>query len=307
MRIIVTGGCGFIGSHVVELLLSEGNKVMVIDNLSTGKRDNLDEIRSKERLSLEVCDVRSINTMLDVFQKVRPEAVIHLAAQPAISTSMKSPYMDAHTNILGTINVTNLAQDYGARRVVLASTSAVYQPKNQMWGPLKETDYLEPDSAYGLSKMAAEQYMRMFFHNHVILRFGNVYGPRQVPLGENQVVARMIGHFLKGDFFQIHGDGKQKRDFVYVRDVAEAVAQALHGTAGTYNIAGGKAVSVMEVAAKMEEIFDIRGYRWEYSTNHDSRGNVHMDIHSAAKNLIWKPRTSLEDGLKRTVEWWRGK
>ena len=303
MKIIVTGGCGFIGSHVVETLLEEGNTVAVIDNLASGRTENLDGTRANRKLGVDLADVRTIHTLRGTFDKARPEAVIHLAAQPAISTSWTMPFLDAQTNILGTLNVIRLAMDYHVKKIVFASTSAVYEPKR--WGgAIREDDALYPDSPYGASKMTAETYLRMMFPNYVILRLGNVFGPRQVPLGENQVIPRMIRHFLKGDDFRIHGDGKQRRDFVYVKDVAEAFVKALYNGRGTFNVATGKSVSIMELAREIEALYDVPGYAWEHDDTKDARRDVRLSAGAAARELAWKPRTSFAQGLRQTIGWW---
>lgn len=303
MKILVTGGCGFIGSHVVELLVKEGNSVTALDNLSTGRQENMEEINAQRgRLNMGLCDVRQIHAMREFFEKARPDAVVHLAAQAAISTSWTYPYLDAQVNVLGTLNVIQLAKDYNVNKIVFASTSAVYGQKR--FGRLKESDPLKPDSPYGLSKLTAENYLRLLFPASVILRFANVYGPRQVPIGENQVVARMIGHFLKGDAFKIHGDGKQTRDYVYVEDVAEAVAQAIHGMNGTYNIATGRSMSVVDVARAMAEIYDVPNYPWEHDRAVDERRAVRMNPSAAANGIAWKARVPFRDGLMRTIQWW---
>jgi UDP-glucose 4-epimerase len=303
MKIVVTGGCGFIGSHIVELLVNEGNSVTVLDNLSTGKSENLEHIQpTRGKLKVEMCDIRQLNSLRGFFQEAQPEAVIHLAAQAAISTSWKAPYLDAHVNVMGTLNVIKIANDYRVKRIVFASTSAVYGPKR--WGRLAESDNPMTDSPYGLTKLTAENYLRMLFPSSAILRFGNVYGPRQVPIGENQVIARMIAHFMKGDEFKIHGDGKQTRDYVYVKDVANAAAQAIHGFAGTYNIASGKSLSVLDVAQEMAEIYDAAFYPWEHDRAIDERRSVRMSVRKAARKLMWTAKTPFREGLMETIRWW---
>lgn len=303
MKIIVTGGCGFIGSHVVELLVGEGNRVTVLDNLSSGLVANLEGLKGQRGLAnVELCDVRQIHAMRPFFERVKPDAVIHLAAQPAITTSWKMPYLDAQVNALGILNVIRLAKDYDVRRIVFSSTSAVYAEKR--WGALNETDKTVPDSPYGLSKLTAEHYLRLLFKDSVVLRFANVYGPRQVPLGENQVVARMISHFLKGSDFKIHGDGRQTRDYIYVEDVAEAVAQALHAEDGTYNVSTGRSLSVMDVAAQVANAYGVPGYPWEHDRYDDGRRAVRMNPGKFKQMAAWKARTSFHDGLQKTIAWW---
>lgn len=302
MRVLVTGIAGFIGSHTGELLLRNGCQVMGMDDFSTGKADNLGDYITLGGRYVH-CDI-TLPSMVEVFNSFKPEAIIHLAAQAAISTSIENPIRDMRTNGIGTIRVLQAAKKHGVKRLVIASTSAVYRDDNGLWKVKESTDY-GPKSPYGISKVAAEMYTRTLFPNHVILRFGNVYGPRQVPIGENQVIPRMIRHIQHGDQFYIHGDGHQKRDFVYVTDVANACYHALGGASGTYNIASGQAFSVNEIAGMIEEIYGIEGYPWDHTQENDPRRKVSLNVSEAARCLDWKPNVCIREGLKRTVEWWR--
>jgi UDP-glucose 4-epimerase len=250
-KILCTGAAGFIGSHVVDLLLKEGHEVWCIDDLSTGKRNNL-----PKKIEFAHVDVRGWYDLVSEFVDCEPEVVIHLAAQPAISTSWNNPIMDGFTNVIGTLNVIRASQKIGVKRLIFSSTSAVYW--DGLLKSIEENDTLSPQTPYGVSKLAAETYVRMLMPEEgTVLRFGNVYGPRQVPLGENQVIPRMIQHFERGDKFFIHGDGNQARDFIYVEDVARAVLCAIEGRPDTYNVASGKAVSVNRIAAHIEEIYGV--------------------------------------------------
>lgn len=301
MKILITGGCGFIGSHVVDLLAAEGNLVelLIVDNLSSG--ENID--KSLRNARLDVFDIINADFLEHAFQKFRPEVAIHLAAQPAITISLEEPIHDLRVNAIGTLNVIKAAKEVGAR-VIFSSTSAVYDDANIC--PLQETDHLVPSSPYGMSKLAAEFYIRTYLQDYVILRFGNVYGPRQVPLGENQVIPRMIRHFEKGTKFEIHGDGSQKRDFVFVKDVAQAVALAIKGKIGIYNIASGFTYSINELASMVEEMYGLpKPYPWKHSKYQDPRQDSRMDIDTARRGLQWYPTTSMKDGLLQTLEWWR--
>lgn len=304
MKILVTGGCGFIGSHVIETLQKDGHKILVVDDCSTGKIGNIEHLLSDNmRVKMVKVDILDYFVLLDVFRKFRPDIVIHLAAQAAISTSVEFPVGDATINILGTLNVISAANDVCAQRLVFSSTSAVY--KYTSW-KIKESFELAPDSPYGVSKLSAERYIQVLFPNSTILRFGNVFGERQVPIGENQVIPRAIRHFEYGDDFKVHGDGEQKRDFIHVRDVAEAVGYSMFAPRGIYNIASGRKISVNDVLGLLDEIYEVPGYRWTHTERDDPRHSVCMDISRAWKMMAWKPKIKFLDGLRRTVEWWKG-
>lgn len=299
MRVVVTGGCGFIGSHVVDLLHSQGHEALVLDNLITGKTSVF-----PNGVKWHVLDVCNETETINEITGFKPDAVFHLAAQAAISTSLEDPRYDALVNIEGTINVLRGAKLANVRRFVFASTSAVYM--DGVKTAIKETrTALKPSSPYGISKLAAEQYVRWVFpNNHVILRLGNVYGPRQVPIGENQLIARMIRHFRDKHSFFIHGDGKQERDFVYVEDVAKAFRAGLSGKPGTYNISYGEPVSVNAAAETMAALWGFHNYEWKHDDLQDERRRVWLDIFMADRELGWSPETDLQMGIGKTIEWW---
>lgn len=306
MRILVSGGCGFVGAHVVARLHKRHHQVYVFDDLSTGKLENVQGLLSTDRngIDFELCDVRNEKHLLCSFEQFKPEIVVHLAAQSAISTSLDDPVKDAQINALGMLNVIHAAKWFQAKRIIFASTSAVYREKPRK---LREYDECQPVSPYGVSKLAAELYLKNMFPHTVILRFGNVYGPLQVPLGENRVIPRMIRHFKYGDEFQIFGDGKQTRDWVFVEDVAEAVEKAITGVTGTYNIASGTRTTVNQLAEMMAEIYGVKGYQWEHAVKWEPRRDITLDVSAAERWLDWKARTKFMDGLKRTKDWWDGK
>lgn len=303
-KFLITGGAGFIGSHVVDLLASQNHQLLVIDNFSTGKSTNL---AISDHVLLVDGDIRNYEMVIDYFSDFRPEKVIHLAAQAAITTAIKDPYEDASVNILGIINVLKASKKVNVDRFVYSSTSAVYGDKVTL-KIVEGVPWYAPDNPYGVSKFCAELYVRITDIQHTILRLGNVYGPRQVPIGENQVIARMMRHFFNGDDFEIFGDGKQKRDFIYVTDVAEAIKLACFETYvqdNVYNISGGKSYSVNSILVLLERICEVEGYKWTYDLlRKDERQNMIMDIRSAQKNLNWTPKVSLQEGIKKTVEWW---
>src|SRR5205085_9094675 len=230
MRAIVTGGAGFIGSHVVDALLERGDEVHVLDDLSTGRRE-----RVAGGASLHVADIRAPN---DVFDAVRPDAVLHLAAQADVRVSVERPDFDADANVLGTIRILEAARRHGAKIVFTSSGGAIY---GECDGPVAETAERRPVAPYGTSKLCGEEYLatwnRLHGTSHVTLRLGNVYGPRQEPHGEAGVVAIFMGLLDEDGTPRIFGDGRQTRDYVYVADVVDSILAALERDAGgVFNI-----------------------------------------------------------------------
>lgn len=303
MRVLVSGGCGFIGSHVVELLASKRHDVMILDDLSTGKVEWVKDviIDFPKKVNFDMCSVQRWDHVEPLIKGFQPEVIVHLAAQPAISTSWDDPLLNAQVNEIGTLNLLMSGKQNRVKRFVFASTSAIYREDSEI---ASESSPKEPKSPYGISKLAAETYVRTLFPNSACLRFGNVYGPRQVPIGENQVVPRMLRHFLYGDDFAIHGNGEQTRDFVFVKDVAEAVMRAMWGQVGSYNIASGTSVSVNAVARMVEAIYHVPGYKWAHTKEQDPRQQIRLDVRTAWKELGWKARRPLIDGLHATCDWW---
>lgn len=302
-KVLVTGGEGFIGSHVVELLATRGHEVTTIDNESTGKFENIAHliVGGKYNVTPALCDITIFDNLRALFRIAQPEVVLHLAAQASISESIKDPHKDMDINGVGTSNVIRAAQEVGARRIVFASTSAVYHSRTPV---LMEKGCVGPESPYGVSKVAAENYLAIA-GEATILRLGNVYGPRQVPIGENQVIARMVNHALYRVPFAIHGDGHQERDYVYVGDVAEAFLRAM-GEYGfhIYNIASGVSYSVLRVARLLEGVVH-RNIAWQHDDLWDLRRSVNLSVEMARDQLGWTAQTKLVEGLEKTVEWWR--
>jgi UDP-glucose 4-epimerase len=238
MRALVTGGAGFIGSHVVEALLARGDEVHVVDNLATGRRENL-----ADGATFHEQDIRDGLTPL--FGETRPELVVHLAAQADVGTSVERPEFDAEVNVLGTLKVLEAARSVGARIVFSSTGGAIY---GECPEPADEDSAREPLSPYGTSKLCGEEYLatwnRLHGTAHTALRFANVYGPRQLAKLEGGVVAIFMGRLRAGETATIFGDGNQERDFVFVGDVVAAVLAAAGGTQGTYNVGTGRATSV---------------------------------------------------------------
>lgn len=304
MKILVTGGAGFIGSHTVKLLERFKNEVQVIDNFYTGSQQNLKNAVCKIHRE-DITDEREVRIVVRDFE---PDVILHLAAQSAISTSLRDPQMDMSVNAIGTLNLLKAARDYSVKRFVFASTSAVYSEKSYLLTKfigLGEWTPCEPSTPYGISKLAAEQYIRTMFPNHMILRYANVYGPRQVAIGENQVIARAFAHFMDGNIFKITGHGNQKRDFVYVGDVANCNLDAiLSKRVGTFNVASGKSHSVNEVLKELEKVYGVPGYKWERTLRTDPRGDVYLNANAIRAEIGWRAKVPLSEGIRRTYDWW---
>lgn len=309
MKVLISGIAGFVGSHTAEALRNGGHCVFGLDNFSTGRMSNLSAFLEKggrytySDITVKEGDITNFRTVSEVFQSFKPEAVIHLAAQAAISTSIENPVCDLTINGIGTLNMLNAALKCGVKHFVFSSTSAVYKEEN--FFKIKESAPLQPNTPYGVSKLAAEMYVRSMFPDAVVCRFGNVYGPRQVPIGENQVIARMIRHFLYGDKFFIFGSGRQERDFVYVDDVVKALTYSLYNEPGVYNIASGTSVSVNQLATIVAEYMGVPGYTWEHTQTEDKRKHVCMEVGEARKHLGWKASVGIVEGVRKTIDWWK--
>jgi len=304
LNILATGGAGFIGSHVVDACIDEGHYVVVIDDCSTGRRENVN--LGAEFMQL---DIRS-ERVASVFEDTPFDAVIHHAAQMDVRKSVEDPLDDASVNILGTLNLLTNCVTHRVGRFIFASTGgAIYG--EQVSFPADENHPLRPVSPYGVSKLAAEKYLHYFQAaggpKCLSLRYGNVYGPRQNPDGEAGVVAIFAKKMIAGTQPLIHGDGKQTRDYIYVDDVMRSVLLALNSTTtGAFNIGTGKETTVNELFATLAELTGSR-----FKENHgppkpgEQRRSV-LECSAAKRELGWTPQTSLRDGLERTVEYFRG-
>lgn len=294
MRILCTGARGFVGRHVVELLNKSGYTVLGFDK------------RHYHRRWCMWGDITNLKELEHAFMVFKPEAVIHLAAQPSLQESWKRADYDAQVNILGTINLLGLCQRYKVKRFVFASTSAVYAPS--ISGVYNEASLTGPLTPYGVSKLAAENYIRISRVPYTILRLGNVYGPRQKSLGENQLIPRALAHIYDDKSFVINGDGEQKRDFVYVEDVADAFLKAIgFNLSQTFNIGSGETASVNDVMEIIRGYIGKEDHWWHGPSKSGELRNVRLRSESAAHYLKWFHKTSLYDGLIRTVEAWKSK
>ena len=306
-RCLVTGGAGFIGSHVVDALIASGHTVAVLDNLSTGKREQVPSGVQLFRLDITQ-DVEP------AFREFKPEAVLHFAAQVSVSVSVRNPAEDARTNILGSINVIKGAADHGAKKIVYASSGASYGPLETM--PLAEHFRPLPVSAYGASKHTVEHYLRMAAREWGIewaaLRFANVYGPRQDPHGEAGVVSIFTEKLLKGEAPTIFDDGELTRDYVYVEDVARACVAALEADTKNhadpiFNVSTGKGTTTNRIFALLR---DALGLQIQALKGPPRPGDVRhsiLDPSRARNELGFEPRVGVDEGIKRTVEFFRAK
>jgi UDP-glucose 4-epimerase len=304
MRILVTGGAGFIGSHVADAYLAAGHEVAVVDDLSTGTRENLDP-----RASFWQVDIRSAD-LEAILADFRPDVINHHAAQMSVSASVRDPWRDADINILGTLNLLEAAVRSGVKRVIFASTGgAMYGDLDAV--PTPETAFPQPVSPYGVAKLAVERYLHAFQAMHglraVALRYSNVYGPRQSPHGEAGVVAIFSQGILEGRELTVNGDGGQTRDYVYVQDVVRAnllaTAMALGQQFPILNIGTGMETSVNDLVALFRAIAG-KGVTWRHGPPRpgEQRRSA-LDSALARRVLGWQAATDLRTGLARTFRW----
>jgi UDP-glucose 4-epimerase len=307
MRALVTGGAGFIGSHVVDALVARGDEVVVLDDLSTGRRQNLDPALAGGAVLVEG-SITDEEAVADAFTRGRPELVFHLAAQIDVRRSVAEPAFDLGINVGGTIRLLERGREAGIDRFVFASTGgAIYGEGDGRELPFTESAECRPDAPYGQSKYAAEGYLglyrRLYGLGTVVLRLGNVFGPRQDPLGEAGVVAIFCSAALERRQPTVFGDGHQTRDYVYVGDVADAFLAAAAGDgAGPYNIGTGIETSVIDLG---DEIARVSGSAFEPEFAPSRLGEVQrtvVDPALAERELGWAPSHDLRQGLENTLE-----
>jgi UDP-glucose 4-epimerase len=305
MKALVTGGAGFIGSNLVDALLARGDDVTVVDDLSTGKRENVVEAIANGATLAEI-DIREAEAVTDVVARLKPEVIFHLAAQIDVRKSVADPAADARINVEGTANLLSAAQAHGVRRFVNTSTGgAIYGDLETV--PAPEDHRVAPEAPYGLSKFCAEQYCEIFTRLHglstVSLRYGNVYGPRQDPLGEAGVIAIFCGKVLDGGKATIFGDGKQTRDYVYVDDVVDAnLRGAASDASGPINVGLGRERTVLDIVRVLNQ-HAANGFEPEHAP--ERLGEVlrsALDPSRAREELGWEAKVELEEGLQLTLD-----
>jgi UDP-glucose 4-epimerase len=314
MKVLVTGGAGFIGSHIVDKLLINGHSPFVIDNFSTGSRANL-----PVSVPVYEADLLDRNRITQIFDEIQPDAVSHQAAQVSVSRSMREPAFDAQVNVVGLLNVLDNAVRVGTRKIVFASSGGVLY--GEVTFPATEDFPKRPMSPYGITKWVGEQYLEFYAREHgiqgIALRYSNVYGPRQNPHGEAGVVAIFTSSMLSGSAPTINGDGKYVRDYVFGPDVAQANVAALESTFENHftamNIGTGIGIDVNELAAQLSHEAEsylrkmgnprrIEPCRYGEPRSGDLRSNL-VSPEQAKRLIGWRPKTSLDQGLLQTVHW----
>ncbi|MCI0395204.1 MAG: NAD-dependent epimerase/dehydratase family protein [Chloroflexi bacterium] len=303
MKVLVTGGAGFIGSHVVDLYLKNGHEVVVVDNLSTGRSSNLNPAATFYQV-----DVRSPQ-IAEILDRERPEVVNHHAAQIDVRRSVAQPMFDADVNILGSLNLIEAALKTGVKRFVYISTGgAVYGEPEYL--PCDEAHPINPICQYGVSKHTVEHYLYLYQLNYgldyTVLRYPNVYGPRQDPHGEAGVVAIFTGRILAGEQVYINGDGSQQRDFVYVADCAQANLLAVTaGKNGIFNIGTGQGTTINEIFDTLREITSYPLPPRFRPARLGETYRIFLDAGKARRELGWQPTVRLADGLEQTVAYFQ--
>ena len=308
MRALVTGGAGFIGSNLVDGLLARGEEVTIVDNLSTGRRQNLDAALAAGAELLEL-DIRDAAALSAAVGERKPNVIFHLAAQIDVRKSVADPAFDASVNVGGTANVLEAARLAGCKRVVFSSTGgAIYGEGEGQELPLGEDAPLAPLSPYGQSKFAGEGYLalyeRLYGMSSVALRLGNVYGPRQDPLGEAGVIAIFCGRLQEGGRPTVYGDGKQTRDYIYVGDVVAAMLAAAGSAAsGPINVGTGVETDVLELATRLRELDGTQEFEPELAPARPGEvQRISIDPGRAEHELGWRAEVGLQEGLKLTLD-----
>jgi len=307
LNILVTGGAGFIGSHLVRHLLAKGENVTALDNLSTGLAENLPP--EAKLVEMDILD----EELPKVVAAGAFDAIVHLAAQTMVDTSIKNPLLDTRENLLGTVQVLEAARAANVKRVIFASTAAAYGDVKEDDLPVREAQPTEPMSFYGLSKLSVEKYLEMYRKiygmEYVVLRFANVYGERQGDGGEGGVISIFAKAVAEGRDITIYGDGEQTRDFVYAGDIAEGIWAALRTEEvnAAYNLSTQTETSLRELVSLLAE---IRGREIVPKYGAEREGDIYKSMLSnsrARRGLDWQPATTLADGLRRTYEYFCGK
>lgn len=305
MKVLVTGGAGFIGSHVVDALVKEGHDVAVVDNLSMGKREQVHPAARFYRV-----DIRDRQALEEVFRVERPEVVNHHAAQADLRRSMIEPSFDASVNVIGSLNLVELALTHKARKFInISSGGAVYGEPQRL--PVDEHHPIRPMSVYGVSKYTVEQYLRLFEEaglEFTILRYANVYGPRQNPKGEAGVVAIFSRQMLAGEQPTIFGDGTKTRDYVYVDDIIRANLLAMseeRASGRSYNLGLGREVSDRQIFEQVRKAVGATVEPILASKRPGEIDRICLDASLAKAELGWEPTVSLEEGMARTVAFYR--
>ena len=300
-KILITGGAGFIGSHLADKLIEQGHQVVIVDNLSTGRKENLNP-----KAKFYELDIASLE-LSNLFKIEKPEAVFHLAAQIDVRKSVADPVEDARTNILGSLNLLENCKKFNIKKIIFISTGgAIYGDADIV--PTPETHPALPVSPYGVAKLSIEKYLNYYYQifglNYTVLRLANIYGPRQDPLGEAGVVAIFCNKLLKNEQPIIYGDGKQTRDYVFVEDVVNAGILALkQDKIGIFNVGTEKETSVNELFQKLTEVMDLKIEPIYKPSRTGEQQRSCLDYSKIKQELGWEAKYSLEQGLSKTIKW----
>ena len=305
-RALVTGGAGFVGSHLVDRLLANGHRVCVVDDLSKGLASNVSPDAEFQRV-----DISDASSLRDVFARFKPEVVFHAAAQIDVQRSIREPDFDARVNVLGGLNVLRAAAAVGARRIVYSSSAAVYGPPPPTRVAVSETDPTRPMSEYGASKLAFEHYLSAYAARGLIeyaaLRYANVYGPRQRADGEAGVVSIFTRQMLARERVTVFGDGTKTRDYVYVGDVVEATVRAATGPSGVIaNVGWGREVSDLDLFRAVAAATEYPNQPTFAPDRPGDIARICLDATLARRTWDWRPVVSLGDGVPRVVEHAKG-
>jgi len=304
-KVLVTGGAGFIGSHLVDKLIENGHEVVVIDNLSTGKKKNLNK-----RARFYKLDIRNPK-LAEIFKKEKPKIVFHFAAQINLRKSVEDPIEDAKTNIIGSLNILENCRKYKVKKVIFASTGgAIYGEAKII--PTPESYPADPLSPYGIAKFAVEKYLNYYYKvfglPFISLRLANVYGPRQNLKGEAGVIAIFCDKMLNGTQPIINGNGRQTRDFIYIDDVIEAAILAMkEKKSGIFNIGTAKETTINTIFRKLKKLTGSSCKEIHAPSKPGEQKRSCLDYKKAKKGLKWQPKYNLDKGLRETAEWFKEK
>jgi len=305
-KVLVTGGLGFIGSHIVDLLIEKDYEVVIVDDISTGSKENLN--KDAKFYKTDICDP----DLKGIFEKEKIEFVLHQVAQVNVRRSVSDPRFDAEVNILGSINLLECCREFDVKKIVYASSGgAVYGEPQYL--PVDEEHPIRPLCPYGASKYSVENYLFIYWKNfnldYATLRYSNVYGPRQDPFGEAGVVAIFTDKLLRNKSPVIFGDGNQTRDFVYVEDVVNAnlIAMKKETRSKEFNIGTGIETSVNDIYERLKKITNSNASAVHGDPVLGEVRRICLDIKLAQKELGWKPQINLDEGLRKTVEWFKKK
>jgi UDP-glucose 4-epimerase len=304
MKVLITGGAGFIGSNIADRLINDGMEVVTIDDLSNGKIENVNK-----KAKFYKFDIRRKN-LIDIFKKEMPDIVIHNAAQLSVRISVEDPLFDAEVNVIGGLNVFNSSKITGVKKVIFASSGGTVYGEQEYF-PADERHSLNPISPYGVAKLSSEKYLNYFYKNYgmkyIALRYANIYGPRQDPYGEAGVVAIFSSKILKGENPIINGDGEQTRDYVFVGDVVEANIKAINcDFIGPVNIGTGRETTVNELFSVLKDISgnkEIKEVHGQAKQGEQLRSVLSFQM--AKEIMDWQPKITLKEGLRITYNWFK--